>query len=217
MPKQLGPVQSTEAACPLYVAPQPVLEALWQQYAGTLVLEAPRPVERQGPSRGWGSGDTARWYPLAVYRGAMPTSGPGSVASAEVVSYEAIRVAWLQLRMPYDPGASETFSGTTFLPLKELRQFSTAWARSSVRRAVILTESNSTQRKEVLCTGESLLFSQLTRSPNWLRCWSTKSLWSPNYSLDWARISQSSLYCHAWPSNGNRRNGLCHGRIETWK
>ncbi len=60
------------------------------------------------------------------------------------------------------------FSGTTFLPLKELRQFSTAWARSSVRRAVILTESNSTPRKEILCTGESLLFPQLTRSPNWL-------------------------------------------------
>ncbi len=66
----------------------------------TLVLRAPRPVERQGPPTGWGSGDTAGWYPLAVYRGAMPTSGPGSVASAEVVSYEAIRVAWLQLRMP---------------------------------------------------------------------------------------------------------------------
>ncbi len=41
------------------------------------------------------------------------------------------------------------FSGATFLPLKELRQFSTAWARSSVRRAVILTESNSTPRKEI--------------------------------------------------------------------
>ncbi len=84
------------------------------------------------------------------------------------------------------------FSVTTFLPLKELRQFSTAWAHSSVRRAVILTESNSTPRKEILCTGESLLFSQLTRSPNWLKCRSTKSLGSPNCSLDWARISQSS-------------------------
>ncbi len=40
----------------------------------------------------------------------MPTSGPGSVASAEVVSYEAIRAVWLQLRMPYAPGASETVS-----------------------------------------------------------------------------------------------------------
>ncbi len=49
-------------------------------------------------------------YLLAVYRGAMPTSGPGSVASAEVVSYEAIRAAGLQLRMPYAPGASETVS-----------------------------------------------------------------------------------------------------------
>ncbi len=63
-----------------------------------------------GLSRGWGSGDTAGRYLLAVYRGAMPTSGPGSVASAEVVSYEAIRAAWLQLRMPYAPGASETVS-----------------------------------------------------------------------------------------------------------
>ncbi len=83
---------------------------LWQKYAGTLVLWAPRTVERQGLSRGWGSGDTAGRYPLSVYRGAMPTSGPGSVASAEVVSYEAIQVAWLQLRMPYAPGASETVS-----------------------------------------------------------------------------------------------------------
>ncbi len=54
--------------------------------------------------------DTAGRYLLAVYRGAMPTSGPGSVASAEVVSYEAIRAAWLQLQMPYAPGVSETVS-----------------------------------------------------------------------------------------------------------
>ncbi len=67
-------------------------------------------LERQGLSRGWGSGDTAGRYLLAVYRGAMPTSGPGSAASAEVVSYEAIQAAWLQLRMPYAPGASETVS-----------------------------------------------------------------------------------------------------------
>ncbi len=114
-----GPVQCPEATCPLHVAPQPVLEAsVVTTVCGTLVLGAPRPVEMQGPSRGWGSGDTAGWYPLAVYRGAMPT-----------------------------------------------RQFSTAWARSSVRRAVILTETNSTPRKEILCTGECLLFSQLTRSP----------------------------------------------------
>ncbi len=79
-----------------------------------------------------------------------------------------------------------------YLPLKELRQFSTAWACSSVKRAVIPTESNSTPRKEILCTGESLLFSQLTRSLNWLRCRSTKSLWSHNCSLDWANIGQSS-------------------------
>ncbi len=118
----------------------------------------------------------------------------------------------------------------------------------TLRHAVILTESNSTPRKEILCTGESLLFSQLTRSPDWLRCRSTESLWSHNCSLDWAKIGQSSrrtlmptsrsgvrapsttfvkargeresprgrtLYCHARPSNANRRNGLCRRRIET--
>ncbi len=82
------------------------------------------------------------------------------------------------------------FSGTTFLPLKEFRQFITSWVHSSVRQAVILTESNSTLRREILCTGESLLFSQLTQSPNWLRCRSTKSLWLYNVSQDWAKISQ---------------------------
>ncbi len=105
-----GPVQSPEAACPLHVAPQPVLEA-------SVVIT----VCRDTCSRG------------------TPARAP-----------------------------------------------------RPVRRAVILTESNSTPRKEILCTGESLLFSQLTRSPNWLRSRSTKSLGSPNCSLDWARISQSS-------------------------
>ncbi len=100
----------------------------------------------------------------------MPTSGPGSVASAEVVSYEAIRAAWLQLRMPYTPGASETVSVVPHSCL-----WRNSEARSSVRRAVICTESNSPPRKKILCTGERLLFSQLTRSPNWLRCRSTKS------------------------------------------
>ncbi len=106
-----GPVQSPEAACPLHVAPQPVLEA-------SVVTTVCRDTCSRGTSarrkarsvQGWGSGDTAGRYLLAVYRGAMPTSGPGSVASAEVVSYEAIRAAWLQLWMPYATGASETVS-----------------------------------------------------------------------------------------------------------
>ncbi len=151
-----GPVQSPEAACPLHVAPQSV----WQQYAGTLVLGAPRPVERQGLSRGWGSGNTAGRYLLAVYRGAMPTSGPGSVASAEVVSYEAIRAAWLQLWMPYAPGASETVSVVPHsCPLKELRQFSTAWARSS-REACRHTHRVElhTEKRDSLHRGELALF-----------------------------------------------------------
>ncbi len=78
-----GPVQSPEAACLLHVAPQPLLEA-------SVVTTVCRDTCSRGtiPTR-----SVPRRHPLAVYRGAMPTSGPGSVASAEVVSYEAIRAA----------------------------------------------------------------------------------------------------------------------------
>ncbi len=86
-----GPVQSPEAACPLHVAPQPVLEA--SVVTTTLVLGAPRPVEKQGPNRGWKSGNTSVWWPHDMYCSAMPISGLGSVTSAEVVSFEATRAA----------------------------------------------------------------------------------------------------------------------------
>lgn len=44
---------------------------------------------------------------------------------------------------------------------------------------------------------ESLLLFQLTRSPRWLRCWSTRSLyshheWACIHNRKWASISQSS-------------------------
>ncbi len=80
----------------------------------------------------------------------------------------------------------KSFSGTAVLPDKVLRQFSTDWARTWVRHAVWLTESNSMPRKEILCIGTSLLFPQLTWKPNWLRC--------PK-----GRI----LYWHARPLNTN--------------
>ncbi len=106
-----GPVQSPEAACPLHVAPQPVLEASVVTkvcrdtcYRGTPACRKARSI--QGPRER----RHCEWCLLEVYRGAMPTSGLGSIASAEVVSYEATQAAWLQLRMPYAPGASETVS-----------------------------------------------------------------------------------------------------------
>ncbi len=57
-------------------------------------------------------------HPLIRFYAEEPRRVPGNqrwfkiVAwhCAEVVSYEAIRAAWLQLRMPYAPGASETVS-----------------------------------------------------------------------------------------------------------
>ncbi len=91
------------------------------------------------------------------------------------------------------------FSGTALLRWRDSRHLSIDWARSSERRAVRLTESNSMPRKEILCVGESLLFSRLTWSPNRLRC------------------PKGSAYWYARPSNAERRNGLCRGRNETWK
>ncbi len=181
-------------ACPLHVAPQPVLESSVVTTVCRDTCSRGSPARRKArsvqglrerrhcwviPTRNvpqrhahLGTRECSQCWSALIW------SNPNGVTAAT----DAIcpRSLW------------NCFSGTTFLPLKELRQFSTAWARSSMRRAFILTESNFTPRKEILCTGESLLFSQLTWSPNWLRCRSTKSLWSPNCSLDWARISQSS-------------------------
>ncbi len=179
-----GPVQSLEAACPLHVAPQPVLEASVVTTTcrdtcskGTLARRKARSVQGLKEQR-----HSCVMFTRSVPRchahlgtrecnqcwSGLIWSNPSSVTAAA----DAIcpRSLW------------NCFSRTTVLPLKELRQFSTDWVRSSMRRAVILTESNSTPRKEILCTGESLLFSQLTRSPNWLRCRSTRSLWSHNCS-----------------------------------
>ncbi len=106
-----GPVQSPEAACLLHVAPQPVLEASVVTTVCRDTCSRGTPARRKARSvQGLMERRHCWRYLLAVYLGAMPTSGPGSVASAEVVSYEAIRAAWLQLRMPYAPGASETVS-----------------------------------------------------------------------------------------------------------
>ncbi len=141
------------------------------------------------------SGNTLAWRSRELYRGDMPISGLGSVTCAEVVPYEAIRAATEAADAICPRSLWKCFSGTTILPLKELRQVSMDWARSLVRRATTLTESNSILRKEFLCTGESLLFSQLTRSPNWLRCRSTRSLWSHNCSRAWAMLETSWSWC----------------------
>ncbi len=179
-----GPVQSPEAACPSHVAPQPVLEASVVTTTCRDTCSKGTPARRKARSI---QGLKERRHSCVMFTRSAPRchahlgtrecnqcwsgliwSNPSGVTAAA----DAIcpRSLW------------NCFSGTTVLPLKELRQFSTDWARSSVRRAVILTESNSTPRKEILCAGESLLFSQLTRSPNWLRCRSTRSLWSHNCS-----------------------------------
>ncbi len=184
-----GPVQSPEAACPFHVAPQLVLEASVVTTVCRDTCSRGTPARRKARSV---QGLRERRHCWVIPTRSVPQR------HAHLGTRECSE-CWSGLIWCNPSGVTAAtdaicprslwncFSGTTFLPLKEIRQFSTAWAR-----AVILTESNSTPRKEILCTGESLLFSQLTRSPNWLRCRSTKSLGSPCRSLDWARISQSS-------------------------
>ncbi len=115
------------------------------------------------------------------------------------------------------------------LPLKELRQVSMDWARSLVRRATTLTESNSILRKVFLCTGESLLFSQMTRAPGpcdrttvlvhgpcsrqlrILMPTSRNGASVPSVTFAKTRGDRESpkgrtLYYHAQPSNTNRRS-----------
>ncbi len=68
-------------------------------------------------------------------------------------------------------------------PASERTQAVQHWLGALFREARLHTHRvYSTPRKEIICAGESLLFSQLTRSPNWLRCRSTRSLWSHNCS-----------------------------------
>lgn len=100
-------------------------------------------------------------------------------------SAEAIRVTAAAAAM-YPRSLWKSFSRAAVLLLNEFKQYNTDRARSFVRRAVWLTESNSIPRKEILCTRENLLYSQLTRSPNWLKWLSTRSLCSHNRSRDWA-------------------------------
>ncbi len=100
----------------------------------------------------------------------------GSVARAEVVSYEATRAAWLQLRMPYAPGASETVSVVPHSCLwRNSGRFSTAWACSSVRHAVILTESNSAREKRFSAKGRACSFPSWPEAPT--KILSTTALW----------------------------------------
>ncbi len=104
-----GPVQSAEAACPLHVAPQPVLEASVVTTVCRDTCSRGTPAHRKARSV---QGLRERRHCWEIPTRSVPRRHAhlGSVASAEVVSYEAIRAAWLQLRMPYAPGASETVS-----------------------------------------------------------------------------------------------------------
>ncbi len=125
-----GPVQSPEAACLLHVAPQPMLEASvvtitwqntcskgtrpveskvhpWAEGAVTLLCDVhPKCTAVPCPSRDLGVQPVLKWSHMK-----QPERGDCSC----------------ECHMPQEP--LNCFSRTTVLPLKELRQFSTDWAR----------------------------------------------------------------------------------------
>ncbi len=147
----------------------------------------------------------------------MPTLGPGSVASAEVVSYEAIRAAWLQLRMPYAPGASETVSVVPHSCLwrnsgsSALLGHVPPWGVPSYSPSL-----SPHQENRFSAQGRAFSFPSWTEAPT---SWS--GVRAPSMTFVKARGDRESprertLYYHARPSNANHRNGLCHRRIETW-
>ncbi len=104
-----GPVQSPEAACPLHVAPQPVLEASVVTTICRDTCSRGTPARRMARSV-QGLRERRHCWEIPTHSVPRRHAHLGSVASAEVVSYEAIQTARLQLRMPYAPGTSETVS-----------------------------------------------------------------------------------------------------------
>ncbi len=124
---------------------------LWQQYPETLVLGAP-PARRKARSI---QGLRERRHCWVIPTRSVPRH------HAHLGTRECNQ-CWSDLIWSNPSGVTAAadaicprslwncFSGTTFLPLKELRQFSTAWAHSYVRRANILTESNSCDRPSAL-------------------------------------------------------------------
>ncbi len=230
-----GPVQSPEAACPLHVAPQPVLEAS----VGTTVCRdtcsrgaaarwviPTRSVPRRHAHLGtrecsqcwsgliWSSHATRiASYETTSALATLPGPEVGMVPTNLVLrhlSQLGLRVNWEKSKLSPLPGGTCPSSAELpeFLQRQECGTTAPGASEtvSVVPHSCICRNSGSsallghvppwgmpsyspslTPHRE-----KSLLFSQLTQSPNWLRCQSTKFLGSPNCSLDWARISQSS-------------------------
>ncbi len=160
----------------------------WRPVPGALLPEG-----MKGLTTGWRFGGRLKWLGPAACFSATPTSGLGHGASVEAVSYGAAPAVWPPPQPPYAPGSSETVSvvppscSWTYSSSSTPTERIPAWGALSD-----WPNPNSIPRKEILCIGKSLLFSQLTQRPNWLRWESTKSLCSHNWSWDWASMSQSS-------------------------
>ncbi len=176
MPLQSGPVQSPAAACPLHMAPQPMAEASVDTTACLDTCTRGTPAQSKARSdHGWRSDGRTGWLrPRYVPRrhahlgtrlwsqrwsGLIWSNPSGVTAAADAICPRSL---W------------KCFSGTALLCWKDSRQFSIDWACSTERRAVRLTESNSMPRKEILCTGESLLFPSWPEAPTgwggWAPC-----------------------------------------------
>lgn len=83
--------------------------------------------------------------------------------SAEAVSYETAPMMWLLLHLPFAPGASETVSVGPLSCLWMNSSSSTQTEKVSMWGVLSVWPNTAlSQEKKIFCTGESLLFSQLT-------------------------------------------------------
>ncbi len=156
---------------------------LWRQQVWTLKLGEPLPTEKQGPNKGWRFGGRTV---LTVTATAVP-------CPSQVVKPTLKRSHMKQLKqrdcscrchMPQEP--LKLFKWNSSPALDWIQAVQHRLGTLLVERSdVSLTKSNSILRKEILCTGENFIFSQLTRSPRWL------SLCLHNWPCGCARMSQS--------------------------
>ncbi len=162
-----GPVQSPEAACPLHVAPQPVLEASLVTTVCRDTCSRGTPARRKARSV-QGLRERRHCWEIPTrsvprrhahlgtrecsqcWSGLIWSNPSGVTAAADAICPRSL---W------------NCFSGTTFLPLKELRQFSTAWARSSVRRAVISPSLTPHREKRFSAQGRACSFPSWPEAP----------------------------------------------------
>ncbi len=153
----------------------------------------------------------------------MPISGLGSVTNAEVVSYEVIRAA--DAMCPRS--LRKCLRDITFLPLKELKPVSTDWACSW--NVPLYFKCWQAAIRQIPCKGRNLPNASAQIRWPW-RPQGPKGEYIAAGDSHAAVLTTENLFLREGMSAfmkgasrlscllfTNHSNGLCQGRIETWK